>query len=441
VLEGFDRYKYNCVDTSPLSKYVMHPFWNKTVLLCPTWIAPNLLTLVGFICCVFHYLIPAWYDYNFTASTLNSTNPIPQWSWALVSFLLFASHTLDGIDGKQARRTGTSGPLGELFDHGCDAWAAVFITSTFYSTFGRNDDGLSISEWRMYLALWNVFFCFHLSHWEKYNTGVMYLPWAYDLSMVGGTILYALTSIFGYQAWKIEMPLGFTLGSTFEFCLYLGSMGMSVPVAIRNFYKSYRDGTGKMRPFMEAVRPLVSFLIALVLFMFWATYSPNNILEADPRMFFYVSGTLCANLSCTLIVSQMSNTRCELINILLVPLALAVALCLFIPGLLSTSELTILYMLSLVLTVFHIHYGICVVSEMSTHLNIEPLRIKNSYDKVRLISSKKAKTDAQSDSDDCSDNNEHVAVDVSDLEVCVVASNSGLAGHTAPEKSVNVLQV
>ena len=77
-----------------------------------------------------------------------------------------------------------------------------------------------------------------------------------DLSMVGGTILYALTSIFGYQAWKIEMPLGFTLGSTFEFCLYLGSMGMSVPVAIRNTYKSYRDGTGKMRPFVEAVRPL-----------------------------------------------------------------------------------------------------------------------------------------------------------------------------------------
>ena len=141
--------------------------------------------------------------------------------------------------------------------------------------------------------------------------------------------------------------------------------------------------------------PIVSFLIALVLFMFWATYSPNNILEADTRMFFYVSGTLCANLSCTLIVSQMSNTRCELINILLVPLAIAVGLCLFIPGLLSTSELTILYMLSLVLTVFHIHYGICVVSEMSTHLNIEPLRIKNSYDKVRLISSKKAKTDAQ----------------------------------------------
>jgi ethanolaminephosphotransferase len=28
---------------------------------------------------------------------------------------------LDCLDGKQARRTGTSSPLGQLFDHGCDA--------------------------------------------------------------------------------------------------------------------------------------------------------------------------------------------------------------------------------------------------------------------------------------------------------------------------------
>jgi ethanolaminephosphotransferase len=34
---------------------------------------------------------------------------------------LWMYSSLDAIDGKQARRTGTSGPLGELFDHGCDA--------------------------------------------------------------------------------------------------------------------------------------------------------------------------------------------------------------------------------------------------------------------------------------------------------------------------------
>ena len=34
---------------------------------------------------------------------------------------------LDAIDGKQARRTGSSTPLGELFDHGCDSMSTVFV--------------------------------------------------------------------------------------------------------------------------------------------------------------------------------------------------------------------------------------------------------------------------------------------------------------------------
>lgn len=29
------------------------------------------------------------------------------------------------MDGKQARRTGSSSPLGQLFDHGCDALAML----------------------------------------------------------------------------------------------------------------------------------------------------------------------------------------------------------------------------------------------------------------------------------------------------------------------------
>ena len=37
--------------------------------LCPAWVAPNLLTLVGFICCVGHFLLLTIYDYDFTAGT------------------------------------------------------------------------------------------------------------------------------------------------------------------------------------------------------------------------------------------------------------------------------------------------------------------------------------------------------------------------------------
>lgn len=40
----------------------------------------------------------------------------------------------DNLDGKQARRTKTSSPLGLLFDHGCDAMT-TFIFSQSLSSF------------------------------------------------------------------------------------------------------------------------------------------------------------------------------------------------------------------------------------------------------------------------------------------------------------------
>lgn len=98
---------------------------------------------------------------------------------------------LDGLDGKQARRTGTSGPLGELFDHGLDSWTTIFIPTALYSIFGR-DDPNTIQPIRMYYICIMVFINFYLAHWEKYNTGVLYLPWSYDFSMVVSLNYYLL---------------------------------------------------------------------------------------------------------------------------------------------------------------------------------------------------------------------------------------------------------
>ena len=36
----------------------------------------------------------------------------------------------------------------------------------------------------------------------------------------------------------------------------------------------------------------------------WALYSPNDVFRSDVRCFFYMSGTLYANMSCRLIVAQ-----------------------------------------------------------------------------------------------------------------------------------------
>lgn len=388
VLAGFDSYKYSCKDTSPLSNYVMHPFWNQTVKLCPLWVAPNLLTLVGFLCCVGHWGLGAIYDYDFRAGTAPPEVSgvvggvggisIPGSVWLAVAVLLFLSHTLDGIDGKQARRTGSSTPLGELFDHGLDSWATVFITSGIYSVFGRDEDGFSINVFHMFCLHWNVYICFLMSHWEKYNTGVMYLPWGYDISMVGSFLVYLVTAAAGQQLWSRMLVASISPGQVLEVCTYLGNVVLALPVSLLNIRNSYRDGTGKDRTFLEAVRPLVSTLVALLLSFLWVLASRNNVLELDPRCVFLLTGTVFANICCKLIISQMSNTRAELFSFILLPLALATAFVLLVPGLTASSELAVLYGLTAFVVLAHCHYGACVVHEMCGHFGIRPFHIRHS---------------------------------------------------------------
>lgn len=41
-------YKYSAVDKSPVSKYILGPWWNAFVNILPLWLAPNMVTLLGF---------------------------------------------------------------------------------------------------------------------------------------------------------------------------------------------------------------------------------------------------------------------------------------------------------------------------------------------------------------------------------------------------------
>ena len=48
---------------------------------------------------------------------------IPSWFFYSAGISYFVYRMLDEMDGKQARRTGNSSPLGMIFDHGCDAFS------------------------------------------------------------------------------------------------------------------------------------------------------------------------------------------------------------------------------------------------------------------------------------------------------------------------------
>ncbi|CAL8313840.1 unnamed protein product [Boreogadus saida] len=369
-LAGFDKYKYSAVDSNPLSVYVMHPFWNSVVKVLPTWLAPNLITFTGFMFLVLNFLMLAFYDYDFIASAHEHVH-VPSWVWFAAGLFNFLAYTLDGVDGKQARRTNSSTPLGELFDHGLDSWACIFFVTTVYSIFGRGETGVSVAT--LYYILWVVLFSFILSHWEKYNTGILFLPWGYDASQVTISIVYIVTAVVGVETWYKPILWHFHYRDMFSIMIVACSFTVTLPMSLYNVLKAHRNNTLKHSNLYEAFLPFLSPVLLFVLSTVWVVFSPSQILELQPRVYYLMVGTAFANVTCKLIVCQMSNTRCHALCWLLLPMTGVVGLA--VTGTV-TDESMLLYCWTAVVILAHIHYGVSVVNQLSDHFNIFAFSLK-----------------------------------------------------------------
>lgn len=372
-LKRLDTYKYASIDSSPLSQYVMHPFWDYVVEFVPRSIAPNILTLAGFACTLANALLLTYYDYNFTASSDDKkTLPIPPLVWLICALNLFLAHTLDGIDGKQARRTKATGPLGELMDHGVDSWTAVFVPMYVYSFFGSSD--YSFGPHRMHFVFWAVFVTFYITHWEKYNTGVLYLPWSYDVSQVFLLACSLLTYYSSYRVWKTTVPvLGVECSLVFEFILYF-SIFLTLPLPLYNVYNTHRLGRSKYSNFADVIRPMIPFTLLFIGSLFWASYSRSDVLTQDPRVFFFTVGTIFSNIATRLIVCQMSSSKSELVNGFATLFSLVALVTMVIPSM-ASIELLSLRVLAVITTLGHIHYAVCVIHQMCDHFKINCLSL------------------------------------------------------------------
>jgi len=95
--------------------------------ILPNWLAPNLITLTGLMALIVAYCTSAVYLPDFRGLA-------PDWlPFASGSAVLFYLH-MDALDGKQARKTKTSSPLGQLFDHGVCCRARIRIIFCVLST-------------------------------------------------------------------------------------------------------------------------------------------------------------------------------------------------------------------------------------------------------------------------------------------------------------------
>ncbi|KAI1691608.1 CDP-alcohol phosphatidyltransferase domain-containing protein [Ditylenchus destructor] len=380
-LKGFDNYKYSCIDNSPIAVYISHPFWNWFVQFYPTWLAPNVITLCGAALVMGCYFFVSLMDPELTANSLDSPpeKQLGDWIWLVCSFCTFTAHLLDGTDGKQARRTGASGPTGELFDHGLDSLSTVPFTITIFSVFGLGP--FSISSLRLLGILISVQLVFIVTHWEKYNTGVLFLSWAYDASQYGLSLFYLFTFFVGHKVFQFYVFDKVSFAHVFEFSFYVCCV-LSFLMSFYNLYISYYvDKTGKQNNFYEFLVPMISPSILFAVSVLWGIYSPNKVIDAAPRLFLWTMGVVFSNIAVHLIISQMSCTRAQVLNKLLITYCSIAALA--ICGVFGPAESVVLILLAVVVTAAHVHYGVCIVRQLCEHFKIYAFSLKYLQKKNR----------------------------------------------------------
>lgn len=110
------QYKYKGADLSLIYIYILQPL--NTFLLnyvIPLWLAPNTMSLIGLSITTLSAIVTSYYNPLFNDTTYSALMSL----YVCISFFIY--QTIDNCDGRQARRTNSSSPLGLLFDHGVDA--------------------------------------------------------------------------------------------------------------------------------------------------------------------------------------------------------------------------------------------------------------------------------------------------------------------------------
>mmetsp|Transcript_15216 Transcript_15216/g.28449 ORF Transcript_15216/g.28449 Transcript_15216/m.28449 type:complete len:402 (+) Transcript_15216:523-1728(+) len=153
--EQIARHKYQAGSYTYLDT-LLNPFWTFLTERLPLWMAPNVVTTIGGVCC--------WISYIFSVSYLKQGTEIPTWLYLWNSFSLFAYYTLDCMDGKQARRTNSSSPLGQLFDHGIDAMGNLSHVQAVQCIFQLCPQSMVVLQCSLQTA-------FYQAQWEEYYTG------------------------------------------------------------------------------------------------------------------------------------------------------------------------------------------------------------------------------------------------------------------------------
>ncbi|KAJ6982284.1 hypothetical protein NC653_025406 [Populus alba x Populus x berolinensis] len=262
------------------------------------------ITLMGFMFLVTSALLG--YIYSPRLDT-----PPPRWVHFAHGLLLFLYQTFDAVDGKQARRTNSSSPLGELFDHGCDALACAVCV--FPSLFFSPADSVSISVFVVFqfesLAFGSTAMCgrdsfwfwlisavpFYGATWEHFFTNTLILP-AVNGPTEGLMLIYVahlFTALVGAEWWVQHFGMSFPFLSwvpfvseiqTYRVVLILMTAFAVIPTVAFNVSNVYKVVQARKSSMLLALAMLYPFLVLVGGVLVWDYLSPSDLMANYPHL-------------------------------------------------------------------------------------------------------------------------------------------------------------
>eukprot|EP00794_Sanderia_malayensis_P012172 gene12172-13428_t len=302
-LQRLKDHKYNAQGTSILEPF-FQPYWRFVVELMPLWLAPNLITILGLFCNVASSLLLVYFSPR-------ASDSIPAYPEIICLIGLFIYQTLDAIDGKQARRTGSCSPLGELFDHGCDAISTVAVSLAITCSLGLGN----YPNFLFYFFINNVFI-YYLAHWQTYISGVLVFG-TVDVTeaQVFGMIIFLLSAIYGQSLWAYEVPQLWNM-SICQFVVLSSGM-FSFYYMLGTFSKILAGGVGKNKSSIagtSVLSPAVPIGIVLACVFYVFKHSHSNIFQEEPCIAILMYGIAIAKLSCKLVVATMTKHPVDMLD-------------------------------------------------------------------------------------------------------------------------------
>ncbi|XP_014612035.1 PREDICTED: cholinephosphotransferase 1 isoform X3 [Polistes canadensis] len=359
-LKRLSEHKYSCTTNSLLDAF-LQPWWDWLVSKVPLWLAPNLITVLGLIVNIVTTLILVYYSPDAKVEA-------PRWACFLCALGLFIYQSLDAIDGKQARRTGTSTPLGELFDHGCDSISTVFVALS-----------ACIAVQLGYYPTWMFFQCFcamtlfYCAHWQTYVSGSLRFG-KVDVTEAQFTIIgiHLISAIFGPRIWMMELPY---TGTEVKIFPLWAAVGIAILLAQSSISVILAGGVGKNGSTVagtSVLSPIIPFSFVVVPAFIIYRKSAEHVYENHPALYILAFGMVAAKVTNRLVVAHMTKNEMQYLDSSLIGPAM-----LFLNQYFNffIKEYYVLWLCFIWVTLDLLRYSSQVCLEICDHMKIKLFRI------------------------------------------------------------------